>query len=694
MYDGAPWVGYGAYGNFSGTDASGLHAGATGSHNDECFDRQASFPTSTSTWLSAPPAIGDSLHHGVLPAITFAPPPIPYVEYPGFGHAMLARNALETGFGAPSRTHYGEPLDYPPQLPALEQQLDLFSDQSDLYMGAASERDPWVDYMAYTRSSLPIFSQTDFNHSRESYGNSMASSLHSSASSFVDYTDNYLMSRYNSLHVAASKYSGLKLHSTGRSTPHSDSALYSDSAPYDSVSDSWDSSEFGGAPSVPEPDTASDSMVFDGVPIGSPLKFVRRPLAPRLAADVDDATPQLIDLPNDVDISNVHNLFEDCVWRRSMRTWLDDGVWSEYITFPGEGIALTSGKSVRRLERIHGMPTELPTPPKSVPTAFILTAPESAQVEGETMDNLFRAGCPHSFGGSTGAPAGDTTISGLFFPGRSRDETIIVRRAVPVCGGILACESLDQSLIVGEQRELDPNAKQKLAQAQLRTRELQNTTRVGQVLTFVASLERFHCRGTFSNGERCPGQAIVEELETEKRGKKYGFACSEHETELAEGSAHSTLPIPSHVDEHILRDALANRCIVDGEDPDGHCSMTRPLRKNRGAASKFCGMEHLKDGKDFKALMVSIKCGAKYTFFCPIRSTLNESLEFTCILTPQPPRPVKRSRKNAEPLNLDWELVDPEGNRVMAHDLAREDPENFKQQFPRYIAVVNALLAE
>ncbi|KAJ7205479.1 hypothetical protein GGX14DRAFT_568817 [Mycena pura] len=215
MYDGAPWAGYGAYGNFSGTDALGLHAGATGSHNDECFDRQASFPTSTSTWLSAPrpPAIGDSLHHGVLPAITFAPPPIPYVEYPGFGHAMLARNAPETGFGAPSRTHYGEPLDYPPQLPALEQ-LDLFSDQSDLYMGAASKRDPWVEYMA------------------ESYGNSMASSLHSSASSFVDYT-----------------------------TP-----LYSDSAPYDSISDSWDSSEVGGAPSVPEPDTASPEIIRSNSP--------------------------------------------------------------------------------------------------------------------------------------------------------------------------------------------------------------------------------------------------------------------------------------------------------------------------------------------------------------------------------------------------------------------------------------------
>lgn len=95
-------------------------------------------------------------------------------------------------------------------------------------------------------------------------------------------------------------------------------------------------------------------------------------------------------MPNDVDISSIDNLFEDCEWRRSDTIWLDDGIWSEYITF-GKGVSLTSGKPVERLEQVHGgIPTELPH--LLVPTAFILTAPESARVDGMTMDNLFRSG--------------------------------------------------------------------------------------------------------------------------------------------------------------------------------------------------------------------------------------------------------------------------------------------------------------
>ncbi|KAJ7813702.1 hypothetical protein B0H13DRAFT_2293928 [Mycena leptocephala] len=243
---------------------------------------------------------------------------------------------------------------------------------------------------------------------------------------------------------------------------------------------------------APEMDS-DDASELSGLPAGSPLKFAPRRSAPRMS-DVSNTSP----VP--VDISSINNLFEDCEWRQSDTIWLDDGIWSQYITF-GKGVSLTSGKLVERLEQVHGgIPTELPH--LSVPTAFILTAPDSARVDGMTMesesDNLFRSGCPHSFGGSTGKPSGDTSILGLFFPGQDPKTKINVRRAVPTCRGILACESLDESLIVGERRELDPNAKQKLAQAQLRTRELQGTSRVGQVFTFMSAMERFHCRGVLT----------------------------------------------------------------------------------------------------------------------------------------------------------------------------------------------------
>jgi hypothetical protein len=127
------------------------------------------------------------------------------------------------------------------------------------------------------------------------------------------------------------------------------------------------------------------------MPLPLKFNFQGKPAQVRptpISSDVSNPSP----VP--VDISSINNLFEDCEWRRSDTIWLDDGIWSQYITF-GKGVSLTSGKLVERLEQVHGgIPTELPH--LSVPTAFILTAPDSARVDGMTMesesDNLFRSG--------------------------------------------------------------------------------------------------------------------------------------------------------------------------------------------------------------------------------------------------------------------------------------------------------------
>ncbi|KAJ7863590.1 hypothetical protein B0H14DRAFT_2737682 [Mycena olivaceomarginata] len=489
--------------------------------------------------------------------------------------------AFETEPGASSDNlpcaQYGEPLSYTPQLAALEQQLHFFTDPS--MHQKQSARDPWVDFVE-----------------TELYHHNMASSSHSSISSPVYYSFADILPRS----------------STGCSTP------YSDSVQLDIFSEEWEPVAAGtlslsspGCTSVAPEMESDDASELSGLPAGSPLKFVPRRSAPR-TSDVSGTSP----LPNVVDISSIDNLFEDCEWRRSDTIWLDDGIWSEYITF-GEGVSLTSGKPVERLEQVHGgIPTELPH--LSVPTAFILTAPESARVDGMTMDNLFRSGCPHSFGGSTGKPSGDTSILGLFFPGQDPKAKICVRRAVPTCRGILACESLDESLIVGERRELDPNAKQKLAQAQLRTCELQGTSRVGQVFTFMSAMERFHCRGVQLDKSGCLGKAVLEKLNAPKRGKHYGFE-------------HSSHPLPPHIDEGILCDAVNGGRVIDGEDMDGCCSMTMSLSKNHGGQA-HCGMEYSKDGTRFKARMIPIECGAKTTFFVPI--PVYDSLSLTCIAYP------------------------------------------------------------
>ncbi|KAJ7860297.1 hypothetical protein B0H13DRAFT_2282698 [Mycena leptocephala] len=590
------------YGNFSGTDAAGWNGVEGGGENDGQFDVQAtnaSFPSisTPSPWPSAPshnaaPSFGSSAHSDASHAGSMTFPDAFAQSIPYQPHHDGYHLAVGTELGANLwRAQYGEPLNYPLQLAALEQQLDFLTyvSQRDPSMHPKqSTHDPWVDFV-----------ETELNH------HNMASSSHSSTSSPVYYSDD---------HRATS--------STGYSTPYSDFTLF------DTFPEEW--ARVAGASSLSSPRCTSvapemdsdDASELSGLPTGSPLKFAPRRSAPRIS-DVSNTSP----VP--VDISSINNLFEDCEWHRSDTIWLDDGIWSQYITF-GKGVSLTSGKLVERLEQVHGgVPTELPH--LSVPTAFILTAPDSARVDGMTMDNLFRSGCPHSFGGSTGKPSGDTSILGLFFPGQDPKTKISVRRAVPTCRGILACESLDESLIVGERRELDPNAKQKLAQAQLRTRELQGTSRVGQVFTFMSAMERFHCRGVLPDKSGCSGKAVLEKLDVPKRGKNYGVACSERDTPLAEGFEHSSHPLPPHIDEGILCDAVDGRRVIDGEDIDGCCSMTMSLSKNHGGQA-HCGMEHSKDGTRFKARMIPIECGAKTTFFVPI--PVYDSLSLTCIAYP------------------------------------------------------------
>ncbi|KAJ7907852.1 hypothetical protein B0H13DRAFT_2662235 [Mycena leptocephala] len=500
------------YSNFSGTDAAGWNGVEGGGENDGQFDLQASnasFPSisTPSPWPSAPshnaaPSFGSSAHSDASHAGSMTFPDAFAQSIPYQPHHDGYHLAFGTELGANlSCAQYGEPLNYPLQLAALEQQLDFLTDPS--MHPKQSTHDPWVDFV-----------ETELNH------HNMASSSHSSTSSPVYYSDDQRATS-----------------STGCSTP------YSDFTQLDTFPEEW--ARVAGASSLSSPRCTSvapemdsdDASELSGLPAGSPLKFAPRRSAPRMS-DVSNTSP----VP--VDISSINNLFEDCEWRRSDTIWLICSL--RYITF-GKGVSLTSGKLVERLEQVHGgIPTE--PPHLSVPTAFILTAPDSARVDGMTMDNLFHSGCPHSFGGSTGKPSGDTSILGLFFPGQDPKTKISVRRAVPTCRSILACESLDESLIVGE---------------------------------------------------------LLEKLDVPKRSKHYGVACSERDTPLAEGFEHSSHPLPPHIDEGILCDAVDGRRVIDGEDIDGCCSMTMYLSKNHGGQA-HCGMEHSKDGTRFKALYDSL----------------------------------------------------------------------------------------
>ncbi|KAJ7052413.1 hypothetical protein C8F01DRAFT_1376060, partial [Mycena amicta] len=570
-------------------DALGWNAVPGPSRGDGHFDIASPFP-STST--SSAPASFPGARHAQSYSIDPSPSFHPHASASHSGFMFPSPSSSSDIFG---RGQYAEPMNYPPQFPALAQQLDI-ERAMDFAASDAPQHDPWTVFM---RAEL----ERHDSHS----------SSRSAASSPIYYDESQYPTES----------------STGRSTP------FSDFTPWNHDSESLDLSD--GIGSFAEPMLDSGEAYGGQDDHGSPLKFVERcpPPEPHASASAGSPSPPLPRL-NDVDMGTVQNLFDDCVWQRSDTTWLDEGVWSEFLTFP-DGIQVTSRKPIRRLERVHGVPSEIPF--LDVETAFIITAPDSAKTDGMTIDNLFRDGCPHSFGTSStgGRKQADTHLPGLLFPGRDPSERIAVRRAVTVCSGLLACESLDPAFIEGRQGVLDPDAKQKLLQARLRSREMQDNTRISLTNTrFLRSLARVHCRGRLSDGTVCKGTGVVEKLAKKKHERSHAITCSERHTELDKRYAHLSLSLPVYIDEGILEDAVAGKRIIDGDDEDKKCAMTLSRRSNKKNGN--CPTNHSKDGKAFTAKLRVIDCNAKMTLFCPDEQRY-PALALTCIAVPDLKRP-------------------------------------------------------
>ncbi|KAF8162212.1 hypothetical protein K438DRAFT_1776098 [Mycena galopus ATCC 62051] len=289
------------------------------------------------------------------------------------------------------------------------------------------------------------------------------------------------------------------------------------------------------------------------------------------------------------------------------------------LTSPN-GLKLTSQKTIHRLERVHGMPSELPHP--KTPTAFIIQVPKDELPAGMTVDNYLRSLSPHSWGASTGHRSSvDNQLSGLFFPGRAAQEKIDCRRAVPVCGGVLVCPSLDRALLEMERRELDPEPRANLAQATLRQREQQDDTLVGKAVSFGRSLEHVYCRGTLADGTRCRGTvSVLRPLKQRSYGKDYGLECSTSGVAIATGSCHTSTYIPEWIDEHVLYSVQAGEQVLEDDDCEEICLMVKSLSGLSGPPPD-CDFSHFRNGKPFQATMYSHPCKAKMTLFCPIELT-------------------------------------------------------------------------
>ncbi|KAJ6545678.1 hypothetical protein B0H19DRAFT_1380185 [Mycena capillaripes] len=323
-------------------------------------------------------------------------------------------------------------------------------------------------------------------------------------------------------------------------------------------------------------------------------------------------------------------------WRESAIIWTDPGVSSKVVDFP-DGFPITAKTRVFHIELVNGIPSQFPIPEEL--TAFIVCADTlDAEDKRKTIDAILKDYDPHSYSGSTGSRREpDAFVIGSLF-GLDPSVRVACRRVEAKCGGVVACESLDAAFLNAPCRFPDPLYRQTLIEAEMRTRELQDTSTVGRVLTFERSLQSFSCKAILADGSSCKGTALMVRAKKRIRNKDYVIVCSQQDKPCAQGSGrHTVLAILDHIDEDILFKVLNRQPIVENHD---------------------AAYNHMKDGLSFKAKIIALACKAIYHAYCPWEDrfpTLSHTAVVIPTLTPHthPPPPENKINQTVARLYME-----------------------------------------
>ncbi|KAJ7323299.1 hypothetical protein DFH08DRAFT_817869 [Mycena albidolilacea] len=301
------------------------------------------------------------------------------------------------------------------------------------------------------------------------------------------------------------------------------------------------------------------------------------------------------------------------------------------VDFP-DGFPITAKTRVFHIELVNGIPSQFPIPEEL--TAFIVCVDTlDAEDKRKTIDAILKDCAPHSYSGSTGSRREpDAFVIGSLF-GLDPSVRVACRRVEAKCGGVVACESLDAAFLNAPRRFPDPLYRQTLIEAEMRTRELQDTSTVGQVLTFERSLQSFSCKAILADGSSCNGTALMVRAKKRIRNKDYVIVCSQQDKPCAQGSGrHTVLAILNHIDEDILFKVLNHQPIVENHDAGELC--TRVMSGRQGFRGKaVCPYNHMKDGLSFKAKIIALTCKAIYHAYCPWEDRFPD-LSHTAVVIP------------------------------------------------------------
>ncbi|KAJ7909723.1 hypothetical protein B0H13DRAFT_1877422 [Mycena leptocephala] len=155
----------------------------------------------------------------------------------------------------------------------------------------------------------------------------------------------------------------------------------------------------------------------------------------------------------------------------------------------------------------------------------------------------------------------------------------------------------------------------RLVEAQLRTREIQDSTRTGQVLSFMTSISDWRCGAVDSTTNRVcrGGKAVPKKL----------AQCP---------TGHRTLEIPDYIDEELFLKGVNSEKIVEDEDQENECCKVYSARQGKKA------FNHIKGGCPFEAKVIHLACAAESFVFIP-HEDKHPELARMCIVVPDHKRP-------------------------------------------------------
>ncbi|KAJ7757830.1 hypothetical protein B0H14DRAFT_2634834 [Mycena olivaceomarginata] len=385
----------------------------------------------------------------------------------------------------------------------------------------------------------------------------------------------------------------------------------------------------GGCPSSHMPDDPASRATPYSLPLDFNVADLLAPFTIHSSAMESSPDPSFLRFPDDSencepsgDLS-MYEVSESKVaiamgweWTKSDTVWLENNVSSEITHFP-EGFWVSSRTKIFHLERVTGLPSQIPIPVE--PTGFLINLTDIPNLGNETVDATLKDQDDLTRGVvSTGSRSSvDAQVPSILF-GCGKRKPIDCRRSRPLCRGCYACESLAPEFLNTQRRELDPRSRESLVQAQLRTRERQDNTRVGQVLAYLSSIRDWKCPAVDSTDPKktCKGgHAVLKKLEKRLRNKDFILLCSNRDM-FDSTVGHRNLTIPDHIDQDLLLRAMTGEKIVQDEDQQDQCCRISSSRQGKKGKMQ-CPFNHIKEGRPFAARVVHLSCEANLTVFIP-----------------------------------------------------------------------------